>query len=400
MSQAVREATTVVVVGAGPAGLTLANLLQRSGIDCVVLELRDRSYVEKRQRAGILDHFAGRIFEEYGLADQVLAGAPPETLLEIRHEGVGRFLNTPELAGGRPSRLVPQQLLVRRLMTAFTDGGGDLRFEASDVALHDLDGESPRVTYRDASGAERELSCSYVAGCDGFHGVSRRSIPDEVLTTYSFDHGIGWYTVLADAPPPRYPLIAISSLGYAAHFARGPQASRFYLQYKPGDDPREWSDERTWQQLRLRLGDEALAAGPITDREIVEMRSFVVEPMAWGRLFLAGDAAHIITPMGAKGMNLALTDAYALARALTAAVRDGDDGLLRGYSALCLRRTWDYQEFSRWFTEMVHDAGDDSASGPFRRKLAKARLDRLFSSPPAAAAFADLMAGTEFTAEP
>ena len=267
-------------------------------------------------------------------------------------------------------------------------------------ALHDLDGERPRVTYRDAAGVEHELAGSYVAGCDGFHGVSRRSIPDGVLTTYSFDHGIGWYTVLADAPPPRYPLMGVSSLGFAAHFARGPRASRFYLQYRTGEDPRGWSDELTWGQLRQRLGDGALPDGPITDREIVEMRSFVVEPMAYGRLFLAGDAAHIITPMGAKGMNLALADAYALARALTAAERGGDDGPLRGYSALCLRRTWDYQEFSRWFTEMVHDAGDDSAGGPFRRKLATARLDRLFSSPPAAAAFADLMAGTEFTAEP
>jgi len=394
MWQAEREATTVVVVGAGPAGLTLANLLQRSGVDCVVLEARDRSYVEERQRAGILDHFAGRIFEEYGLADSVLAGAPHETLFEVRVDGVARFLDVPQLAGGRPGRLVPQQLLVRRLIGTFADGGGDLRFSASGVALHDIDGERPRVTYRDADGAEREIACSYVAGCDGFHGVSRRSIPDGVLTTYSFDHGIGWYTVLADAPPPRYPLFGISPLGYAAHFARGPRASRYYLQHRPGEDPRGWSDEHTFEQLRRRLGDEALAGGPVTDREIVEMRSFVAEPMAYGRLFLAGDAAHIITPMGAKGMNLALADAYALARAVTAAERDGDEGLLRGYSALCLRRTWDYQEFSRWFTEMVHDAGDDSASGPFRRRLARARLDRLWTSPKSAEWFADMMAGT------
>jgi p-hydroxybenzoate 3-monooxygenase len=191
--------------------------------------------------------------------------------------------------------------------------------------------------------------------------------------------------------------MAISGQGYAAQFARGPAASRFYLQYTIGaDDPREWPDEHTWAQLRSRLGDEKLATGPITDREIVEMRSFVADPMSYGRLYLAGDAAHIITPMGAKGMNLALSDADTLATALAAALRDNDPSGLAAYSADCLARTWDAQEFSRWFTEMVHDAGDDSATGPFRRRLARARFERLFRSPPAAAAFADLMSGTDY----
>jgi p-hydroxybenzoate 3-monooxygenase len=391
--------TTVAIIGAGPAGLTLANLLQRDGVDCVVLEVRDRTYVEARQRAGVLDYPSGRIFEEYGLAEQVLAGPPRETLLEIRYDGEPRFLNTPELAGGRSSRQVPQQMLVQRLIAAFTAGGGDLRFSALDVALHDLDGEQPRITYRDPDGTGHELRCSYVAGCDGFHGVSRGSIPAEALTTYRFDHGIGWFTLLADAPPPRFPLIGISPHGFAAQFARGPRSSRFYLQYRPGDDPRAWPDEHTWAELRRRLGDDRLVGGAITAREVVEMRSFVVEPMAYRRLFLVGDAAHIITPMGAKGMNLALADAYLLARALLAA-EQGDGTALAGYSDACLRRTWDYQEFSRWFTEMVHDAGDETTSGPFRRKLARARLDRLFASPVAAAAFADLMAGTPISGGP
>jgi p-hydroxybenzoate 3-monooxygenase len=377
----------VIVVGAGPAGLTLANLLRRNGIECVVLESRSRSHVEQRQRAGVLDHYGTQIFAEAGLEAEVLAGAPAEQTMELRYAGEPHFIDTAEHADGRAGRTVPQQLLVRRLLAAFD---GDIRFDCHDVELHDLDSDRPRVVYDGG-----ELVADYIAGCDGFHGVSRRSIPAGALTTYSFDHGIGWFTMMADAPPPRFPLMGISEHGFAAQFARGPGASRFYLQYENGDDPRTWSDEYAWEQLRLRLGDPSLASGPITDREIVEMRSFVAEPMAYGRLFLAGDAAHIITPMGAKGMNLAVADAAVLAQALIRA-RDGDESGLRAYSDVCLRRTWDYQEFSRWFTEMVHDVTGD----PFRRKLARARFDRLFTSPAAAAAFSDLMAGTALVGAP
>jgi p-hydroxybenzoate 3-monooxygenase len=394
MADAVRDSTTVVVIGAGPAGLTLACLLQTRGVDCVVLEVRDRSYVEQRQRAGILDHRGTRIFEDFGLADRVLANAPLQGLMEFRCDGQARFLDIPALAGGRRGVLVPQQILVQRLIALLLDGGADLRFEALDVTPCGIDTARPVVRYRDAASVPHEIECEYIAGCDGFHGVSRRSIPDGEVTTYTYDHGIGWFTVMADAAPPRYPLMAVSRHGFAAQFARGPRASRYYLQYQPDEDPRRWPDEWIWQQLRLRLGDPELPAGPIGERDVVDMRSFVIDPMAYGRMFLAGDAAHIITPMGAKGMNLALTDAEALARALIAAVRDADEEPLRAYSATCLRRTWDYQDFSRWMAEMLHDAGDDSSAGPFRRMLARARLDRLFESAPAATAFADLMAGT------
>ena len=394
MADVVRETTTVAIIGAGPAGLTLANLLRSAGVACVVVERQSQSYVEQRQRAGVLEHHTAQIFEKWGLADRVLADAASDGFVEIRVDGTPRHLNIGELAGGRSSRLMPQQFLVKRLISVFLEDGGDLRFEAADVALHDVDSDRPTVTYRDGSGVPHEIECDYVAGCDGFHGVSRQSVPDDVLTTYTYDHGIGWFTVLADVPAPRHPLFAVSSHGFAAQFARGPRASRFYLQCPPGDDLAKWSDQRIWEQLRLRMGDDGLPTGPITEKTVVEMRSFVVDPMSYGRLFLVGDAAHIINPMGGKGMNLALFDAEVLARSLSAAVNDGDDEPLRSYSATCLRRTWNFQEFSRWMTEMLHDSGDVATAGPFRREVARARLDRLFTSGTAGASFADMMAGT------
>jgi p-hydroxybenzoate 3-monooxygenase len=224
-------------------------------------------------------------------------------------------------------------------------------------------------------------------------GVGQASVPAQALTTYSYDYSIGWFTVLADVPPPRHPLMAIASYGFAAQFPRGPRASRFYLECAPEDGLEDWNDERIWAQLRLRLGDENLPAGPITEKAVVEMRSFVVDPMRYGRLFFLGDAAHIITPMGGKGMNLAIADANVLAHALRAAVHGGDEDQLAAYSATCLRRVWNYQEFSQWMTEMTHKAGDAALAGTFRRQLARARLNRLFTSDPAARAFADLMAG-------
>jgi p-hydroxybenzoate 3-monooxygenase len=393
MAEVVRESTTVVVVGAGPSGLTLANLLLGAGIGCVVVEARSRAYVEHRQRAGVLDYHATQIFERAGLTERVIQNAKNDPLLEVRIDGEPHFIDILELAGGRGNRILPQQILVQRLITSLLEDGGDLRTEAAGVDLHDIEGERPRVTYTDADGVPHEIECDYIAGCDGFHGVSRKRIPEDALETFAFDHGIGWFTVLAETPPPVHPTMGVSRHGFAAQFPRGPRASRFYLQCLPDDDLQKWPDERIWDQLRVRLGDENLPSGPISEKAVVEMRSFVVDPMSYGRLFLVGDAAHVITPMGGKGMNLALADADILATAIRAAVDDGDDKLLGEYSATCVQRTWRYQEFSRWMTEMLHDSGDDSVSGPFRRKLARARLERLFTSTAVGTTWAEMMAG-------
>ncbi|MFC8359014.1 4-hydroxybenzoate 3-monooxygenase [Streptomyces griseorubiginosus] len=384
--------TTVVVIGAGPAGMTLATLLQHSGVPCVVLERRSRDHVAQRQRAGIVETRAVRMFDSWGLADRVLGGIPYDGILEIRVDGRSHLVSDRDGSDGPVARLCPQQVLVQKLTETFLEGGGDLRFEAADVSLHDLTGDRATVRYRTPDGSAHVLACDFVAGCDGDRGVSRTAVPDGVLTAHAFDHGIGWLTVLADAPPPAHPLLATGTHGFAAHFPRGPHASRYYLQCPPDDTPDDWPEQRIWDTLRTRLGDPALGSGPITDREVFRLRSLVHDPMRHGRLFLVGDAAHIVSPMGGKGMNLALYDADLLARAVRDSVRDGDDTALGTYSARCLRRVWNDQEFSHWLTRTLHDAGD---ADPFLRHLARARLDRLFHSPAAARAFAELMTGLD-----
>lgn len=384
-TQATREETTVAIVGGGVAGLTAAMLLRRSGVDCVVLERQSRAYVEQRQRAGLVEYRGVRMFTEWGLGD-LLGTFPADNTVEVRVDGEPVFIGRDAHAQEYVGLLAPQQALVRNLIAAFLDEGGDLRFEAAGVAMTGLDSSRPVVSYTDGEGITREIACDLIAGCDGDHGVSRQSIPAGVLTAYTRDYGVTWLAVLADTAPPRYPSFGIGDRGYAAGFPRGPQATRFYLEIAAGDTRADWPPERIWAQLRERFWQPGLVAGPITETEIVRLRSQVFEPMSYGRLYLLGDAAHVISPMGAKGMNLALYDAETFAKAARDHVKAGDDSGLRAYSGACLARTWRYQEYADWWSQMFFSrCGERALADPYGARVAEARLAR-FTEPSSAAA--------------
>lgn len=390
---ALRESATVTIVGSGVSGLTTALLLRSCGIDTVVLEKQPRSHVEERQRAGLVEYRAVRMFEQRGLG-QVLRGFPGSGFLEVRVDGEPHLLadRLPETEGANSA--IPQQALVRGLIAALVADGGDVRFEAADVALHDLDGDRPLVTYTDADGEPHEIECDLIAGCDGDRGVSAASIPADAGAVYEHDYGISWLAILADAQGPKYPLMSVSERGYAAHYARGPRASRFYLQVPAADSAADWPPRRIWTELKHRLHQPDLPDGPVSSTEIISLRSSVREPMSYGRLYLLGDAAHIISPMGAKGMNLALFDAEVFSAAVRDFILGGDESGLRGYSGTCLARTWRYQEFSDWLTDMMHGACEAPAGGvSYRKRIMRARLDRLLSSETIGRYYAEMFSG-------
>lgn len=389
--------TAVGIIGAGPAGLMLANLLQQAGVPCVILERASRSYVEQRARAGLLEHRSVALLARHGLADRLLATAERHGTCELRVEGRRHRIPYSDLCGGKTHYVYPQQEVVKDLIAAFLRGGGHLVFEAADVAIADLDSPRPGLVWSDPAGQEHRIRCDFVAGCDGAHGVSRRSLLAGAATEISHHHGIGWLGILAAAPPSTECIIyAVHEEGFAGHMLRSPTVSRYYLQIPLTDRVEDWPDERIWAALHRRLavrdGDWRLTEGPILDKSVLEMRSRVIEPMQSGRLFLAGDAAHTITPIGAKGMNLALHDSEVLAAALTARYRDGSDAGLAAYSGTCLHRVWRAQEFSHWFTSVLHTSGDGSAPD-FHGRLAQARRTQLLTSPSCAAWFAESYIG-------
>ena len=378
----IREETTVAIVGAGVAGLTLATLLRTSGVACVVLERHDRAYIQVRQRAGVVEARGVRMFERWGLAGKLLGGPVAQTI-DYRVNGVGRVFELVD-DDGSPGRFCTQQMLVNNLLKELIDVmAADVHFNTTDIAIANEEEQRPQVRYSDANGSH-DLVCDYVVGCDGDRGVSRSSIPLGILNTYIHEFGYAWLAALVEAPLVGHPIMAVSDDGFVAQLPRGPQRSRYYLQCALDDGPEQWPDERVWDEIRLRLRDHNVENAKVHDKLFVPLRSVVHAPMQYRNLFLAGDAAHLVPPAGAKGMNLALYDVDVLARALVNAVRDGDKCALNAYSETCLPHIWTYQEFSVWMTDTMHDAGDATLHGAFRQRTARARLDTLFGSPTAA----------------
>jgi p-hydroxybenzoate 3-monooxygenase len=389
--------TQVAIVGAGPAGLVLAHLLARSGVDCVVVEKQSREYVERRVRAGLLEHGTVQLLAREGLGERMLREGMVHRGTEFRVFGEPHRIPYSDLYGGRSMLVYPQQELVADLIRLWLGRGGEIVFEAQDVRLHDLAAERPLVAFT-AAGAAEELRCDFIAGCDGSHGVSRDSAPPGAFTFYEQHLPFAWLGVIAAVGPSTDEIIyAVSERGFAGHMIRTPAVSRFYLQVEPDEPLAAWPDERIWEELRARLATEgwSLGEGPILEKSVSELRSFVTEPMRYGRLFLCGDAAHIVPPTGAKGMNLAIYDANVLAAALASSYASGSTALLDAYSATCLRRVWRVQEFSTWMSWMLHRAPDHLPDLAFRRRLQRAQLEYVCGSRAGGASFAENYVGIE-----
>jgi p-hydroxybenzoate 3-monooxygenase len=391
------ERTQVGIVGAGPAGLLLGHLLARDGIETVVLEARSRDYVEQRIRAGVLEQGSVDLLTDAGAGERMRREGLVHEGIELRFDGRGHRIGFPELTGGRTITVYGQQEVVKDLIAARIDAGAPLAFEVEDVRLEGIDGDRPAIHYRDG-GTTRVLECDVIAGCDGFHGVCRRSVPAGVLTEYTRDYPFGWLGILARVAPSADELVyAYHERGFALHSLRSPSLSRFYLQCAPGDDPAAWPDDRIWEELHLRLAvddDWHLAEGPIVEKGVTGMRSHVVEPMQFGRLFLAGDAAHIVPPTGAKGLNLAVGDVRVLAEALSEWYASGRRAGLDGYSSACLERVWRAEHFSWWMTSMLHRFPDEGDG--FQQRLQRAQLAYVCRSRAAATTLAENYVGLDW----
>jgi p-hydroxybenzoate 3-monooxygenase len=388
-----RERTQVGIVGAGPAGLLLSHLLARSGVESVVVENHSRSYVEARQRAGVLEHGAVALLRAAGLADRLDREGIEHGGIYLQVDGERHHLDFRELTGGRTVTVYAQTEVVKDLVAARLAAGGRVEFEVTGTSVDDVGTDRPVLRWTDAAGERHELRCDALAGCDGFHGICRDAIPPHLATVYDRAYPYGWLGILADVPPSTDDLIyAHHPHGFALHSLRSHRISRLYLQVAPGEDLAAWPDERIWRELSTRLGTAGwhLRAGPVLDRGVTPMRSFVSEPMRYGRLFLAGDAAHIVPPTGAKGLNLAINDVAVLAGALVALLRDGDPGPADSYSRVCLERVWRATHFSWWMTSMLHA---DPAGDPMTRALQLSQLRYVARSPAAAASLAENYVG-------
>jgi p-hydroxybenzoate 3-monooxygenase len=387
--------TQVGIVGAGPAGLVLSHLLMHEGIESVVLEDRSREYVEHRVRAGVLEHGTVDLLREHGLAARLDREGLVHRGIELRFDRRPHRIALSELTGGRAITIYGQQEVVKDLIAARQAAGGPIEFEVDEVRLEAIDSDRPVIRYR-RDGTEHELSCDFVAGCDGFHGVCRDAIPSGVLRTYDHEYPFAWLGILANVAPSTEELIyAHHERGFALHSLRSPSVSRLYLQVEPTEDLEAWSDERIWSELRRRFETHDgwhLADGPIVEKGIATMRSFVVEPLQYGRLFLAGDAAHIVPATGAKGLNLAVADVRRLAIAIADWYRTGSAALLDRYSTDCLGRVWRAQDFSNYMSLMLHRLSDD----PFAERLQLARLRYVAGSVAASTSLAENYVGLPF----
>jgi p-hydroxybenzoate 3-monooxygenase len=384
------ERTQIGIVGAGPAGLLLSHLLALRGIDSVLVESRSRAYCEARQRAGLLEDGTVRLLRATGLGERLDAEGLPHGGIYLQFAGERHHLDFRDLAGGRVVTIYAQTEIVKDLIEARTAAGAALHFEVTGTEVADLDTSRPVLRYTDASGGRHEVVCDAIAGCDGFHGICRPAMPDGLLAVAERAYPFAWLGILAEVPPSTDELIYCRHPnGFALHSMRSPQVSRLYLQVPADEDIGEWPDDRIWAELKTRfeIPGWELKPGPITEKSVTPMRSFVAAPMRSGRLFLAGDAAHIVPPTGAKGLNLAVADVTVLADALTD-LAGGDTERADAYSAACLERVWRASHFSWWMTTMLHVSGD-----PMDEQLMQSQLRYVIGSRAAATTLAENYVG-------
>ncbi len=384
--------TQVGIVGAGPAGLLLSHLLALRGIDSVVVEVRSRAYCEARQRAGVLEDGSVRLLREAGLGDRLAREGIVHGGIYLQFAGQRHHIDFRDLTGGRTVTVYAQTEVVKDLIARRIADGGAIEFGVSGTQVDRLDTDRPVLGYTGADGSRTELECDVIAGCDGFHGICRQAFPAGLATVRERDYPYAWLGILAEVPPSTDELIyAHHPLGFALHSLRTPTISRLYLQVDPDEPIENWPDDRIWEELRTRfaLPGWSLRAGPVLDKGITPMRSFVSSPMRWGRLFLAGDAAHIVPPTGAKGLNLALSDVAVLAPAIDALL-GGDEGPATAYSDTCLSRVWRSTHFSWWMTTMLHRSPGADA---MEAELQLSQLRYVTSSRFAAASLAENYTG-------